>query len=117
MLWSQARGLTAGEINTLAKNKTWKEASIHLILNRMLDRSLIVVDGMFKSGKTYGRTFKAAITPEEYSLMQIKQNALFFKDKHTSITNLCASLIDSDEINIETINKIEELLRKKKEEL
>lgn len=48
--------------------------------------------------------------------MQIKQNAPFFKDKRTSIANLCASLINSEEINEETIEKIEELLEKKREE-
>ena len=82
----------------------------------MLERGLIVVDGMSRSGRTYGRIFKAAISPEEFSLMQIKQNAPFFKDKRTSIANLCASLINSEEINEETIQKIEELLEKKREE-
>jgi len=109
--------MTASEINSRCKEKSWKDASIHLILANMIDKGAIVVDGIVRSGRTYGRIFKAAITPEEYSMMQIKQNALFTNDRRGSMTKLFARLIDSDEVNLETISKIEALLKKKKEEL
>lgn len=109
--------MTAVEINELVKDKSWKDTSIHLILNSMLDKGIVIVDGMVRSGRTYSRVFKAATTPEEYSLMQVKQNTSFAKDKNSAMANLFVSLIDSDEVNIETINKIEALIKKKKEGL
>lgn len=113
LLWSQDQGLIATEINNLAKEKTWKNTSIHLILNSLLDKRAIIVDGMVRSGRTYSRVFKSAITPEEYSLGQIKQNASYSKDKKSFISNLLISLIDSDEVNMDTIAKIEEKIKKK----
>lgn len=117
LLWKHNQGLTASEINSCCKDKSWKDASIHLILAKMIDKNAVVVDGMIRSGRTYSRIFKAAITPEEYSIMQIKQNALFANDRRSSMTTLFAYLIDSDEVNLETISKVEALLKKKKEEL
>ena len=116
LLWAQTQGLTASEINSCSKDKSWKDASIHLILSNMIDKGAVVVDGMVRSGRTYSRIFKAAITPEEYSVMQIRQNASFSHDRRNSLTTLFSHLIDSDEVNLETISKIEILLKKKKEE-
>jgi predicted transcriptional regulator len=117
LLWTQNQGLTASEINSTCENRSWKDTSIHLILANMIDKGAIVVDGVVRSGRTYSRIFKAAITPEEYSMMQIKQNASFADDSRSSMTKLFAHLLDSDEVNLETISKIEALLKKKKEEL
>ena len=69
LLWASERGLTAAEINTLSPDKSWKEISIHIIINNMLSKGAIKVDGMVPSGRVYSRTFTAAVTPEEYSLM------------------------------------------------
>ena len=49
--------------------------------------------------------------------MQVKQNASFAKDKSSAMANLFVSLINSEEINTETISKIEALIKKKKEAL
>ena len=117
LLWSENRGLTAVEINDLVKDKSWVNTSIHLILNSMLDKGALVVDGMVRSGRTYSRIFKAAVTPEEYSLMQVKLNTSFAKDRNSAMSNLFVSLIDSEEISAETIDKIEALIKKKKEAL
>lgn len=117
LLWAENRGLTAVEINDLATDKSWVSTSIHLILTSMLDKGAIEVDGMVRSGRTYSRIFKAALTPEEYSLMQIKQNTSFAKDKNLAMTKLFVCLIDSEEINMDTIRKIEALIKKKKEAL
>jgi len=116
LLWSEDRGLTAGEINTLSPEKSWKDLSIHLILTNMLEKGAIVVDGMVRSGRTYSRVFNAAITPEEYSLMQVTQNASATKNKSAVIMGLFSALIDGDDINSEDIDKIEALILRKKKE-
>ncbi len=114
VLWSNPDGLTAKEINMQKRTELWKDSSIHLILDKMLKRELVAVGGLERSGKTYSRVFKAAITPEQYALMQVKRNAVYFKDKR--IKGFFSALVDSDEISIETITEIEKLLKKKKDE-
>lgn len=116
VLWSEDCGLTASKINSIATDKSWKDTSIHLILNGLLDKGAIEVDGIVRSGRTYSRIFKSSITPDEYSIMQVKQNASCVKDKNSVITNLLVSLIKSDEVNMDSINKIEKLIKDKKEE-
>ncbi|NLV86801.1 MAG: BlaI/MecI/CopY family transcriptional regulator [Clostridiales bacterium] len=117
LLWRENRGLTAVEINELAEDKSWKNTSIHLILNSMLDKGVAIVDGMVRSGRVYSRLFRAALTPEEYAMMQVKQSTAFAHDQSAAITSLVTALIDSSEINKEAIERIEELIKKKKESL
>lgn len=117
LLWAKPKGLTATEINEQAEVKSWKDASIHLILNGMLKKGVVRVDGMVLTSRTYSRIFKATLTPEEYTLMQVKQNTSFVKDKSTAITNIFAALLDDSEVNAETINKIEQLLDAKRRDL
>jgi BlaI family penicillinase repressor len=117
LLWRENRGLTAVEINELAEDKSWKDTSIHLILNSMLDKGVAIVDGMVRSGRVYSRLFRAALTPEEYAMMQVKQSTAFAHDQNAAITGLVTALIDSSEINKEAIERIEELIKKKKESL
>jgi len=117
LLWTKPEGLTATEINELAEVKSWKDASIHLILNGMLKKGVIRTDGMVLTGRTYSRIFKTTLTPEEYSLMQVKQNTSFAEDKNLAITNIFAAFLDDSEVNSETIDKIEKLIEKKRKEL
>lgn len=117
LLWASERGLTAVEINTRSPEKSWKDVSIHIIINNMLAKGAIKVDGMARSGRVYSRTFTAAVTPKEYSLMQVQKNAACTKDASAVYTGLFCSLIDNDSISSDDIEKIEELIRQKKKEL
>ena len=117
LLWTKPEGLTAMEINDFAKNKSWKDTSIHLILNGMLKKECIKVEGMVLTGRTYSRIFKATLSPEEYSLLQVKQNTAFVEDKNIAITNIFAALLNNSEVNADTIDKIEQLIDKKRKEL
>jgi len=116
LLWASERGLTAAEINTLSPEKSWKEVSIHIIINNMLSKGAIKVDGMARSGRVYRRTFTAAITPKEYSLMQVQKNAACTKDASAVYAGLFCALVDSDSISSDDIEKIEEMIQQKKKE-
>lgn len=117
LLWSSERGLTATEVNTLSPEKSWKDVSIHIIIKNMLAKGAIKVDGMVRSGRVYSRTFTAAVTPEEYSLMQVQQNAACAKDTSAVYAGLLCALIDNESISCSDIEKIESLIQQKKKEL
>ncbi len=117
VLWSQGRGLTAVEINELAQHNSWKNTSIHPLLSNLLDKELIRVDGVKLVGRHYSRIFSAAISAEEYAVLHVNTQILYTPNKQKSLTTILASLINMDDINLDTISNIEEILRKKREEL
>lgn len=52
ILWEEGKGLTATEIvNIAGEKKTWKDSSIHLLINKLLDKGVIEVVGFRKTMK------------------------------------------------------------------
>ena len=73
VLWAEGRPLSRAEILELSTEKSWKPSSIHILLNSLLDKQAIVVDGFSKTGSHYGRTFAPAFAEGEGMATQIKQ--------------------------------------------
>ncbi len=71
LLWKEGRSLSRPEIIELTPDKDWNPNSIHLILNNMIEKGVIRVDGMARCGRGYGRTYAAAMTNVEYAVMQL----------------------------------------------
>ena len=71
LLWREGRSLSRPEIIELTPDKDWNPNSIHLILNNMIDKGVIRVDGMARCGRGYGRTYAAALTNVEYAVAQV----------------------------------------------
>lgn len=115
LMWAEKRGLTAVQINELAPNKSWKDISIHLIINSMLDKGFIKAEGMVRSGKVYSRLFVPTLSPEEYSYGQVTENAAAVKNKSAVYTGLFSALIEGDDISSSDMDKIEALIKRKKE--
>lgn len=114
LMWAQARPLPRSEIIDLSPERSWKASSIHILLNQLLEKKTIVVDGYVKTGKNYGRTYSAAITQEEYQIMQIKQSPGFFQSKSNVVTNIVSTLIKDEDIDDETLAKLETILRERR---
>lgn len=66
VLWNSKISLTASEILENSSNRTWKTKSLHLMINSLLQKNLIVVDGFRKMEKVYARSFKPAISQTDY---------------------------------------------------
>lgn len=66
VLWGSDTALTASEILKASTDKTWKDKSLHILINSLLKKNLIVVDGFKKMEKVYARSFKAAISQTDY---------------------------------------------------
>lgn len=105
LLWSEGRPLSRSEIIKLTPNRSWKPASIHILLNSMLDKQAIQVTGFVQSTKNYARTFAPTLTADEYSIMQIKHNPSFSQQ---SILFLISSLLEetSDETVLTEVEKL-----------
>ncbi len=67
LLWKENRPLSRPEIIELIPDRDWNPNSIHLILNNMIEKGVIQVDGMTRCGRGYGRTYAATVTNMEYA--------------------------------------------------
>lgn len=66
VLWENERPLSRGELMDLSTDKSWKNSSVHILLNSMLKKGAIKEAGFTRCGKTCGRTYSAALSVEEY---------------------------------------------------
>ncbi len=114
LLWIQNRPLSRSEIIQFSKERTWKASSIHILLNQLLKKGAIKVDGFIKTGKNYGRTFAAAITQEEYQIIQFKENFRTFSTKPSAFVNFVSTLVQDEEIDDETLDRLEAILQAKR---
>lgn len=117
LMWNQGRALSRTEIIVLLPDKAWSASSIHILLNKLLEKNAIKVDGFVKTGKNYGRTYTAAITRDEYTVMQLKQSTGRKSNEPLTFPAIFAALINDKEINIHTISELEEMIENKKKEL
>lgn len=117
LLWREKRPLSRSEIIALSVNRSWKANSIHILLNQLLDKGAIEVNGFIKTGKNYGRTFTAALTEQQYQVMQFRTSAGYARSKTSALVNLVSTLVDGEELNEQTLDRLKELLDKKKADI
>ena len=66
VMWDQEDALTATEIIKVSGDKEWKNSSVHLLVNALLEKKFIEVVGFKKTTKNYAGTFKPTMTREQY---------------------------------------------------
>lgn len=113
LLWSEERPLSRSEIIDLTPDRTWKPASIHILLNSMLDKGAIEVAGFVQSTKNYARTFKPTLTADEYAVLQFKHSSAF---NEQSVIHLVSALVE-DIRNQDTLNQLSAILDDRKQQL
>lgn len=114
LLWAQDRALSRSEIIELSTERSWKKSTIHILLNGLLEKGTIKVEGFVKTGKNYGRTYSAAITQEEYQIMQFKQGTNYSKSKSSALIGLVSALVQDEDIDRDTIERLEAILKEQK---
>lgn len=113
-LWMLDRALGRSEIVELTQNRTWKESSVHILLNQLLKKGAIEVAGFIKTGKNYGRSYQAAISMEEYKMMQLRESTGAHGNHSETVLNLVTTLIQEEPLDEVHIEQLEALLQKQK---
>ena len=113
LMWKENRPLSRSEIIELTPDRTWKPASIHILLNSMLEKKAIEVAGFVQSTKNYARTFIPSVTADAYAIMQVKSSPVFSQD---SIPSLVSSLLE-EVTSMEILQQLEEMVQNKKKKL
>lgn len=112
VMWKAERPLSRADILNLSEDKTWKDNSIHILLNGMLKKGAIFEDGFVRSGKVWGRLYAPAVSIGEY----YREN-LFQPGGEETYPLLLTAMVDDENLTSETMDKLEEILRKRRERM
>ena len=109
VLWESGTPLSRSDLLARSEEKTWKDSSVHILINGLLQKGAIREAGVVKRSKTYGRIFAPTLTREEYFA------ATIFSHRHKpEIVGLFTALLSRNEITDENLVQIEKLIKEKK---
>ena len=109
VLWASDSPLSRADLLERSEQKSWKDSSVHILLNGLLQKKAICEAGFVKRSKTYGRTFAPTLTREEYFATTI-----FSHREKPEIVGLFAALLKRQEITREELEQMERLLADRK---
>ena len=115
-MWKMNRPLSRSEIIELTPNRTWKKSSIHILINKMLEKEVIKVDGFVRTNKNYGRTYAPLITKDDYIVSTFdKIKTSYFDSKSSAVTSIFAALIQDKDINDELLDELQQMIESRKQ--
>lgn len=108
VLWGSDKPLSRADLLERSEEKTWKDSSVHILLNGLLQKGAIQEAGLVKRSKTYGRVFSPTMTREEYFATTI------FSHRHKpEIVGLFRALLQREDITQEDLAEISALITQK----
>lgn len=116
LLWEEDTGLSRPEILSRLEGKDWNPNSIHQVLNSMMKKGVLQVDGMARCGKIYGRTYTPTMTQQEFLARRTQEITPGLTTKER-IIGVVAALADQEGLDAETIQELEQLLETHKKGL
>lgn len=111
VLWEDGGALSRADFLERSEAKSWKDSSVHILLNGLLNKGAIREAGFVKRSKTYGRTFLPTMTREEYFAMTI-----FSHRYQPEITGLIEALLRREDITPEQLDTIAHLVAQRKQQ-
>ena len=112
-LWDYGSPLSAAEIVALYPNRTWKASYIHLVLQSMLKKNVIKIEGFKPTVKNYARTFSPAVTKEAYLVHEMMRD---LHPDREQLRSILVHLADSAS-DLETVTSMLEICQQKKLQL
>ena len=109
VLWDADKPMSRADLLAQSDEKTWKDSSVHILLNGLLQKGAIQEAGLVKRSKTYGRVFSPTLTREEYFAETI------FSHRHKpNIVGLFEALLRREDITQEDLRQIAALVEQKR---
>ena len=108
VLWDAGEPLSRSDLLERSGEKSWKDSSVHILLNGLLKKNAIQEAGLVKRSKTYGRIFAPVLSREEYFAQVI------FSYRHKpQVQGLFTALLQRPEITDEDCAYIMEILSRR----
>ena len=106
VLWETQQPMSRADLLEHSAEKSWKDSSVHILLNGLLHKGAIHEIGFVKRSKTYGRTFAPTLSREEYFATTI------FSHRHKpKIVGLMDALLQREDIEQEELEQILQLVQ------
>jgi len=116
VLWAAGRALSRPEILEGMTHKPKSTNAIHPILNSLIAKEMIHVEGMVLCSKIYGRTYAASLSQKDF-LIRCTEEVLPDATPQARLLKVVSALADEKDIDVETLTKLEELLEDRRREL
>ena len=116
LLWTEKRALSCTEMLEMLPELNLFSTSIYAILDGMIAKGVLMVDGKIRSGKRFARTYKPTISQEDFATSQMFKLTSNIPKKER-LVGIFASMVDHEGLDKETLSELEEFLQKKREEL
>ena len=101
VLWEAEAPLSRADLLERSQEKSWKDSSVHILLNGLLQKKAICEAGFVKRSKTYGRTFRPVLTREEYFATTI------YSHRHKpEFVGLIKALLKREDITKEQLQEV-----------
>ena len=108
VLWNEDKPLSRSDLLERSEEKTWKDSSVHILLNGLLQKGAIQEAGLVKRSKTYGRVFSPTLTREEYFAETI------FSHRHKpNLVELIKALLSRNDVTQNELDEITAFIAKK----
>ena len=119
LMWREGRSLSRADIIELTPDRSWSKSSIHILLNSLLEKGAIEVDGFVRTNKNYGRTYSPCITQNEYAVSAVTSSSSPFGKlfNSSSIPAVFAALIEDKDIDEEVLDKLDKMIEDRRKEL
>ena len=108
VLWEDGNPLMRSDFLDRAEEKSWKDSSVHILLNGLLRKGIIREAGIVKRTKTYGRTFLPTMTREEYFA-----TTTFSHPHKPDMTGLIQALLERPEADAAALKDIQALVEQR----
>ena len=109
VFWESGVPLSRSDLLASSEEKTWKDSSVHILLNGLLQKGIIHEAGLVRRSKTYGRVFAPSMTREEYFA-----ESVYSHRRKPAIVGLFAALLSRTEISPQDLDQMEALIREKR---
>lgn len=101
VLWNAGEPLSRADLLERSEEKSWKDSSVHILINGLLSKNAIREAGFVKRSKTYGRVFAPNLTREEYFA-----ETVFSHRYQPQITGLIQALLRRPEVDEACLNAL-----------
>ena len=109
VFWETQDPLSRSDLLERSAGKSWKDSSVHILLNGLLKKGAIHEVGFVKRSKTFGRTFSPSLSREAYFATTI-----FCHTHKPQIVGLFAELLKRDDITADQLTQIAQLVEEAK---
>ena len=109
VLWGSEKPLSRADLLAHSEEKSWKDSSVHILLNGLLQKGAIREAGLVKRSKTFGRVFSPTLTREEYFAETIYSHRC-----KPQLVGLIRALLTQQEVTQEELTEIAQLVEQKR---